>query len=88
MNIKPRSPKKTIHIQYYALLREERKKSSEKVLTQAKTVEELYQELRAKYHFKLTTDVLKVAVNDEFADWNMKLKDKDTVIFIPPVAGG
>lgn len=88
MSIKPKSPEKTIHIQYYALLREERKKSSEKVLTQAKTVEELYQELRARYHFKLTTDVLKVAVNDAFADWNTKLKDKDTVIFIPPVAGG
>mgnify|MGYP001590754637 CR=1 FL=1 len=88
MKIKPGSPKKIIHIQYYALLREERKKSSEKVLTQAKTVKELYQELRTKYHFKLNTDVLKVAVNDAFSDWNMKLKNEDTVIFIPPVAGG
>jgi len=88
LNTKPKSPEKTIHIRYYALLREERKKSSEKVLTQAKTVEELYQELRAKYHFKLNTHMLKVAVNDAFADWNTKLKNEDTVIFIPPVAGG
>lgn len=88
MKIKLKNPKKTIHIQYYALLREERKKNVEKVLTQAKTAEELYQELRAKHHFKLNTDRLKVAVNDTFANWNTKLKNNDVVIFIPPVAGG
>ena len=88
MERKLKSPKKIIHIQYYALLREERKKSSEKVLTHAQTTKELYQELRLKYHFKLNTEMLKVAVNDQFADWNTKLKNNDEVIFIPPVAGG
>jgi molybdopterin converting factor small subunit len=31
---------------------------------------------------------VKVAINDEFADWQHKLQDGDTVVFIPPVAGG
>ena len=80
--------KRTIHIQYYALLREERKKSSEKVQTQAETALELYQELQAKHRFKLNTDLLKVAVNNEFSSWSIKLKNNDQIIFIPPVAGG
>jgi molybdopterin converting factor small subunit len=31
---------------------------------------------------------LKVAVNDEFRDWDAVLADGDRVVFIPPVAGG
>ena len=27
-------------------------------------------------------------VNDEFGDWSQPLKDGDTVVFLPPVAGG
>jgi molybdopterin converting factor small subunit len=29
-----------------------------------------------------------VAVNTQFSDWNRALADGDTVVFIPPVAGG
>jgi molybdopterin synthase sulfur carrier subunit len=29
-----------------------------------------------------------VAVNTEFADWSRRLNAGDTVVFIPPVAGG
>ena len=31
---------------------------------------------------------LKVALNSEFSDWQTPLKHGDTVVFIPPVAGG
>jgi len=31
---------------------------------------------------------LKVAVNTEFSDWSRRLISGDTVVFIPPVAGG
>jgi len=30
----------------------------------------------------------KIAVNDEFSDWDIKLNDGDRVVFIPPVTGG
>jgi molybdopterin converting factor small subunit len=32
--------------------------------------------------------MLRVAINEEFADWTRPLEDGDHVVFIPPVAGG
>jgi len=32
--------------------------------------------------------MLRVAVNEEFSDWQRPLEDGDRVVFIPPVAGG
>ncbi len=81
-------PLKTIHIQYYALLREESGVSKEDVSTSALTAAELYQELKNKYNFKLSMGLFKVAINNQFSDWATKLNDGDSVVFIPPVAGG
>tara|TARA_Y100000996_G_scaffold414801_1_gene406846 strand:+ start:2368 stop:2619 length:252 start_codon:yes stop_codon:yes gene_type:complete len=30
----------------------------------------------------------KIAVNDEFSDWEIKLNHGDRLVFIPPVTGG
>ena len=30
----------------------------------------------------------KIAVNDDFSDWDIKLNDGDRLVFIPPVTGG
>ena len=79
---------KKIHIQYYALLREERGVNHETVSTSAETVKNLYLELQKKFRFKLSTDLLRVSVNDEFAGWETPLKSGDKIVFIPPVAGG
>jgi len=79
---------KTIRVYYYALLREERGLSEEFFKTTALTAEELYQELSEKHKFKLAPDMVKVAINNEFAQWQDELKDNDSIIFIPPVAGG
>lgn len=77
-----------LNIQYFAKLREERGQSSEEIETFAKTTLDLYNELQKKYHFSLPHEILKVAVNEEFEDWQTQLKDNDTVVFIQPVAGG
>ena len=79
---------KQIHIQYYALLKEQRGQSEETLETAAGTLEELFEELNGTYHFSLGKDRLKAAINDEMTAWSTQLKDKDTVVFIPPVAGG
>ncbi len=79
---------KTIHIRYFASLREERGASEEAVKTTARTPKELYAELQRRYPFRLTGDMLKVAVNDSFQSWDVELEDNDTVVFIPPVSGG
>ena len=79
---------KTVHLHYYAQLREGRGLSQETVTTQASTVQELYAELKEKYRFSLPVHRLRVAVNDEFVSWETPLKPEDTIVFIPPVAGG
>ena len=75
-------------IDYYAILKEQRGCSSESLATPANNLAELYDELKARYRFSLDRSALKVAVNEEFAEWDQPLKDGDTVVFIPPVAGG
>ena len=77
-----------VNLQYYAQLREQAGASAEQVSTTAATLRDLYDELRARHGFTLPIDALKVAVNTQFSDWNRALADGDTVVFIPPVAGG
>lgn len=77
-----------INITYFAVLQDERGLSSESLETGASSPAELYRELKEAHGFSLTKCRLKVAVNDEFADWDLKLKENDNVVFIPPVAGG
>ena len=79
---------KTINIQYYAALREQRKCREETVSTSALTPSDLYQELKAKHNFSLSENILRVAINDEFKDWHTPLQSGDRIVFIPPVAGG
>jgi molybdopterin-guanine dinucleotide biosynthesis protein A len=77
-----------INVQYYALLREQAGRSSESLLTNAATPRDLYQELKGRYPFSLAPEMLRVAVNSEFGDWEQRLAEGDSVVFIPPVAGG
>jgi len=77
-----------LRVQYFALLREQAGLREEAVVTAAATPRELFTELAARHHFTLGTEHLKVAVNTEFADWSRPLAAGDTVVFIPPVAGG
>jgi len=79
---------KRIHVRYYALLREQRGCSEEIITTSAYSPSDLYKELQEIHPFSLKPDVLKIALNDAFASWNDELKDNDTIVFIPPVAGG
>lgn len=79
---------KTVRIQYFALLREQRGVGQETLATTAATAGELYAELRSRHGFTLPADRLRVAVNGEFAPWDVSLSDGAELVFIPPVAGG
>lgn len=79
---------KEIQVEYYALLREERGLPRETMTTSAATAGQLYEELQAQYRFTLPGHRLKVAINNEFKDFETPLNPKDIVVFIPPVAGG
>jgi molybdopterin-guanine dinucleotide biosynthesis protein A len=80
--------RKHIKVQYYALLREQAGRSDEALETAARTPRELYEELKARHPFSLAPEMLRVAVNAEFGEWTQALADGDSVVFIPPVAGG
>jgi molybdopterin-guanine dinucleotide biosynthesis protein A len=75
-------------VQYYALLREQAGRREEQLMSAAATPRELYQELAQRYPFTLTAEMLRVAVNAEFAEWSAPLAEGDAVVFLPPVAGG
>jgi molybdopterin-guanine dinucleotide biosynthesis protein A len=77
-----------VHVQYFALLREQAGRSGEKVSTRARDARELYEELRMARGLKLRPEQLRVAINEEFADWSRTLAEGDDVVFLPPVAGG
>jgi molybdopterin-guanine dinucleotide biosynthesis protein A len=77
-----------LKIQYYALMREQAGRSDETLQTTARTPADLYSELKARYGFTLSREQLKVAVNSEFASWSHELAVGDSIVFIPPVAGG
>ena len=78
---------KTIEIEYFAILREQAGMSREQISTAAGTAAELFDELREKHGFAAPSN-FKVAVNEEFSDWEAALSEGDRVVFIPPVAGG
>ena len=77
-----------IHVQYFALLREQAQRSQEEVDTRATTPAALFAELKERHAFSLAPGQLKVAINGEFGAWDQALAAGDTVVFIPPVAGG
>lgn len=79
---------KTVRVEYYSLLREQAGRPHEEVTTGARTPIELWSELERRYAFTLPKERLRVAIDDEFCDWQKELSDGSTVVFIPPVAGG
>jgi molybdopterin converting factor small subunit len=48
----------------------------------------LYEELRNRHSFTLARSQLRIAINGEFADWDVSLAEGMDIVFIPPVAGG
>ena len=79
---------KTVHIQYFAILRDQRGLSSEQYETSAPDALKLFAELQSKYDFSLSADRLQVAINDSFTSWDTQINNNDKIVFIPPVAGG
>ncbi len=79
---------RTVHVQYFAVLREQAGVGSETIVTVARTAADFYDELQGQRGLALPRSMLKVAVNEEFAAWDRRLEDGDRVVFIPPVAGG
>ena len=78
----------TVNIRYFAILREQRGLAGETLVTPAATAAALYEELRARHNFSLPQDRVRAALDEEFVAWDSPLREGQTVVFIPPVAGG
>lgn len=78
----------TVRVQYFAALRDQAGRSEETVHTQTRTPRALFEELRSLRGLQLRIEQLRVAINEDFAEWNQPLASGDTVVFLPPVAGG
>lgn len=79
---------KEISIQYFALLREEAGVNSEKLNVSCHNYNELYELLKDKYKFSLPSHFIQIAVNDQFQQMHNEVRNGDSIVFIPPVAGG
>jgi molybdopterin synthase sulfur carrier subunit len=76
----------SVHVKYFASLRETIGRSDDDVpFTNKTTVEEIW--MRATQNMQRPNRLL-VAVNQEYADFNKEVNDGDEVAFFPPVTGG
>ena len=77
-----------VTIKYFAAMRECCGKSEEILETQAINPKQLFGQICGLYPITLALDTLKVAVNEVYVDFDTPLSEMDTVVFIPPLAGG
>ena len=77
-----------INVTYYAMFREEAGCSSEQVEIESCKAVLVFEALQKKYDFSMSRSHVRLAINDAFVDWETPLNDGDSIVFIPPVAGG
>lgn len=76
----------TVHIKYFASLRETIGRDSDELSVNGPmTVEQVW--LQSTNNMSPPEQLL-VAVNQEYANFNNEVKDGDEVAFFPPVTGG
>ena len=77
-----------IKVIYFAVLRDLAKKKEEQLsVDPGTTPQSLYDMLQEKYSFP-NQNTYKVAINDNFTEWNEPLDQQDIIVFMPPVTGG
>ena len=77
-----------IKVIYFAVLRDLAKKKEELLsVDPGTTPQSLYDMLQEKYSFP-DQNTFKVAINNNFTEWNEPLDQQDIIVFMPPVTGG
>ncbi len=77
-----------INVRFFAVLREQAGCSVLNVETAARTPAEVYAELQTQRGLTFSPALLRVSINERYADMTAPLAPGDRVVFIPPVAGG
>jgi sulfur-carrier protein len=78
----------TYPIQYFGLLAERRGLADETITSAAATPAAIYQEIDSRHQLGMAMNDLRAVVNDEFASWDLALRDGDRIAFLPPMSGG
>ena len=85
----PMKSVRQIQVRFFAILREQAGTAEVAVDSAARTPAELYTELQARFAgLTFPAPLLRVSVNERYADLTAPLAAGDRVVFIPPVAGG
>jgi sulfur-carrier protein len=83
------SSPRQIQIRFFAILREQAGCAALSVNTAAPDATALYAELQEKYPgLTFPVTLLRVSINEKYAELTAPLAPGDRVVFIPPVAGG
>lgn len=77
-----------LHVRFFAVLREQAGRSAIEIETAATTPAALYAELQGKHPLTFPVNLLRVSINERYAEMGTLLNAGDRVVFIPPVAGG
>ncbi|WLP95478.1 MoaD/ThiS family protein [Psychrobacter sp. M13] len=76
----------TIDVLYFADVTDKKDYSEERVkIEQAASLTDLYKQLSQNHIFSHPQSKLRVAINDDFVNWNELIYDGDNVAFILPV---
>lgn len=79
---------KRINVRYFALFRERAGTGEETIEIDVETARDVFEHARSRHGFSEPQSHCKVAINDELAQWSSPVRDGDTVLLFPPVAGG
>jgi molybdopterin converting factor subunit 1 len=79
-----------VRLRYFARLRELAGTDSETLddVPVGSTLGDVYAGLKRIHPALPDRDTVRVAINQEFSDWNSTVSQGDEVAFIPPVSGG
>lgn len=79
---------KTITVCYFAMFREKAGVAAEELTLEADTARDVFDATRDRHGGSEPASHCKVAINDEMQTWDARVRDGDTVLLFPPVAGG
>lgn len=82
------SAKKTITVKYFALFREQAGVGEETIQLEAETALDVFVQTQSRHLSSEPYGHCKVAINDAMSDWSSAVREGDTVLLFPPVAGG
>ena len=83
------APSRQLQVRFFAVLREQAGYASLTVESAAADAAALYTELQGRFPaLTFPAALLRVSLNERYADMAAALSAGDRVVFIPPVAGG